>query len=97
LWYLRRGAILTKGNLAKRNWTGTKSIVSVTAMKQLSIECHHVVHLENSSYRYWVNTTMIYVTYARSWLIGEKKERKKDKLTIFVGLNSSLLGYLVLL
>jgi len=66
-------------------------------MKQLSIECHHVVHLENSSYRYWVNTTMIYVTYARSWLIGEKKEREKDKLTIFVGLNSSLLGYLVLL
>ena len=93
--YLWRGAILTKGNLAKRNQTGTKSIVPVTAMKRF--DCHHVVHLENSSYRYWVNTTIIYATYARSWLIGEKKEREKDKLTIFVGLNSSLLGYLVLL
>jgi len=30
-------------------------------------------------------------------LLGKKKERKIDKLTIFVGLNSSLLGYLVLL
>jgi len=30
-------------------------------------------------------------------LLGKKKEREKDKLTIFVGLNSSLLGYLVLL
>ena len=28
-WYLRRGVTLTKDNLAKRNWNGSKNVASV--------------------------------------------------------------------
>ena len=35
-WYLRRGVILTKDNLAKRKWHGSKSVFSVLTMSLLN-------------------------------------------------------------
>lgn len=42
-WYLRRGVILTKDNLAKRNWNGSKLCVLCGAretIQHLFFECH---------------------------------------------------------
>jgi hypothetical protein len=36
-WYLRRGVILTKNNLIKRNWHGSKHVFFVHKMRQLNI------------------------------------------------------------
>jgi hypothetical protein len=33
-WYLRRGVILTKDNLIKRNWQGVKHVFFVLKMRQ---------------------------------------------------------------
>ena len=41
-WYLRRGVILTKDNLAKRNWHGSKKCVFCThdeSIKHLFFQC----------------------------------------------------------
>ena len=41
-WYLRRGVILTKDNLAKRNWHGSKQCVFChkdETIKHLFFEC----------------------------------------------------------
>jgi hypothetical protein len=42
-WYLRRGVILTKDNLAKRNWNGSKKCVYChhdETIKHLFFDCH---------------------------------------------------------
>ena len=73
LWYLQRGAILTKGNLAKRNWTGIKSIVSVTAMKQLSMwSIWRIVHIATGLTPPWSMSHML-----GAGLLGKKKREKK--------------------
>jgi hypothetical protein len=36
-WYLRKGVILIKDNLAKRNWHGSKECVFIIKMRQLNI------------------------------------------------------------
>ena len=41
-WYIRRGVILTKDNLAKRNWHGSKKCVFCThdeSIKHLFFQC----------------------------------------------------------
>jgi hypothetical protein len=43
LWYLRRGVVLTKGNLAKRNWHGSKTCCFChkdETIRHLFFECH---------------------------------------------------------
>jgi hypothetical protein len=42
-WYLRRGVILTKDNLARRNWNGSKACVFVIRMKQLNTYSSNIV------------------------------------------------------
>jgi hypothetical protein len=45
LWYLRRGVVLTKDNLAKRNWHGSKMCCFChkdETIKHLFFECHFV-------------------------------------------------------
>jgi hypothetical protein len=42
-WYLCKGIILTKANLAKRNWHGSRNVFSVIKMKQLNIFSSNVV------------------------------------------------------
>ena len=37
VWYLRRGVILTKDNLAKHNWQGSKNVSSVKMTSPLHI------------------------------------------------------------
>ena len=37
LWYLRRGVFLTKDNIAKWNWQGTKSTISAMKMERYNI------------------------------------------------------------
>jgi hypothetical protein len=37
LWYLQRGIILTKDNLARKNWKGVRSVAFAMLMKQSSI------------------------------------------------------------
>jgi hypothetical protein len=42
-WYLRRGVILTKDNLARRNWTGSKTCVFCShdeTIKHLFFQCN---------------------------------------------------------
>jgi hypothetical protein len=43
MWYLIKGVVLTKDNLAKRNWHGNKKCVFCTAnesIQHLFIDCH---------------------------------------------------------
>jgi hypothetical protein len=42
-WYLRKGVVLTKDNLAKRNWHGSKKLLFVIKMKQLNTYFSNVV------------------------------------------------------
>jgi hypothetical protein len=42
-WYLRKGVVLTKNNLTKRNWHGSKKCVFVIRMKQLNTCSSNVV------------------------------------------------------
>ena len=54
MWYLKRGAILTKDNLAKRNWNGSKTCYFCSkpeTIHHLFFECHyakflwHAIHI----------------------------------------------------
>ena len=43
MWYLKRGVILTKGNLARRNWNGNKQCCFCyrdETIQHLFIDCH---------------------------------------------------------
>jgi hypothetical protein len=45
-WYLCKGVVLTKDNLAKRNWHGSKKCVFVIRIKQLTTCFSIVVSLD---------------------------------------------------
>ncbi|WVZ49016.1 LOW QUALITY PROTEIN: hypothetical protein U9M48_000398 [Paspalum notatum var. saurae] len=51
LWYLKRGVILTKDNLAKRNWKGSKACEFCSrpeTIQHLFFECHYAKFLWRS-------------------------------------------------
>ena len=54
MWYLKRGVILTKDSLARRNWNGNKTCCFCSkpeTIQHLFVECHyakfllHAIHL----------------------------------------------------
>ena len=48
IWYLKRAVILTKDNLAKRNWNGNKACCFCSkheTIQHLFVECHYAKFL----------------------------------------------------
>ena len=48
MWYLKRGVVLTKDNLARRNWNGNKACCFCSKPKtiqHLFVECHYAKFL----------------------------------------------------
>ena len=48
MWYLKRGVVLTKDNLARRNWNGNKACYCCNkpaTIQHLFVECHYAKFL----------------------------------------------------
>ena len=48
MWYLKRGVVLTKDNLARRNWNGNKACYCCSkpaTIQHLFVECHYAKFL----------------------------------------------------
>ena len=56
LWYLRRGVVLTKDNLAKRNWHGN----------QHCCFCHENEMIQHLFFDYWF-TSLVWATVIAVW------------------------------
>jgi len=52
LWYLKRGVVLTKDNLAKRNWLETQDVCSVILLKLFTTSFSNVFMLNSCGVRY---------------------------------------------
>ena len=95
IWYLQRGAILTKDNLAKRNWTGSTKCCFCNCnetIKHLFFDCQHakiiwhIVHIATGL------TPPKSISHMLGyWLTGVNK---KDRLLILVGANALMWGIL---
>jgi hypothetical protein len=86
LWYLQQGVILTKDNLLRRNWKGSKTCVfcnSNETIQHFFFDCHHVRNI-------W---RVVYITIGlqspssishmfRSWL---SRVNSKERNLILVG------------
>ena len=54
MWYLKRGVLLTKDNLARRNWLGSKICSFCTPFFRLRL---HLISLVCNSLSFWFRTT----------------------------------------
>jgi hypothetical protein len=70
LWYLRRGVVLTKDNLVKRNWQGSVLCsVFVTNRNQFNI-CSIDCHLARSIWSIIQIATNLYLPHSVSNMFG---------------------------
>jgi hypothetical protein len=86
MWFLYQRLLLTKDNLAKRNWQGSKNVVITIRMKQY-------IFLLSALLQRWFGELFIYVfqlittekitNLFDNWLAGvNKKERHKSELVL---------------
>ncbi len=81
MWYLLKGVVLTKDNLARRNWNGSLRCcfcVKNESIQHLFIDCHYAKFLWRAvqfSFGLYLPSIITHIFYG--WLLGMDKKRSK--------------------
>jgi len=84
MWYLKRGVILTKDNMTRRNWNGNKQCCfcrSDETIQHLFIECHMTKFLWRAvQFAFNLNPPRSITNLWSNWLIGIGTKLKRQLL-----------------
>ncbi|WVZ51704.1 hypothetical protein U9M48_002819 [Paspalum notatum var. saurae] len=89
LWYLRRGVILTKDNLAKRKWKGSLTCCfchEVETIKHMFFDCRFTRMVWNIIYlSFGISRPFSASNMFKIWLSGFERDNKKLSLQLAIG------------
>jgi len=93
MWFLKRGVILTKDNLARRNWNGSKVCCfcnKLETIQHLFFDCHCARFLWRAVH--WVFGITPPTSVSHLFWGWSKLDRRKHNMLVLTGASVPVLG-----